>query len=156
MENKKKQLSKSSIKKIILFLLGIPTAYVLSGIIFSSLIGYQSSLNSKLFLAYTWPLDVLDRLNLPGEMIGALFIMFVFSLITYFLSDRIFRAWRLWTGIWLILFAWVTYHAATTIRGGTLAAYPSVDPNGFIPTYLLYVIVSIIVILVTRWREKRS
>lgn len=97
-----------------------------------------------------------------GNYIDALYIVILLlvlsisSVVISFLSDRIFEAWRLWTGIWFIPFITLIYLATTVHGSGGLDAGPSYKGAEFILMFVIYVVISITVILTTFWKEKHN
>lgn len=91
-------------------------------------------------------IDILNSFILTFLSYISVFI-FPFSLITYFLNDRVFRSWIIYTCIWLpvsILFIMLTPNTGAsgtllsiTIRGGVL-----------ILADILFVLISLIIIIV--------
>lgn len=138
-------------RKVIFHLTFWVGLYILFWIIFQG-----SDINYEFFRKYSYLIRLLPG-SFPDLAIISIPLLAIFSTITHYLSDRIFKAWRLWTGIWVIFFIWVVINAINDTESGSgMGVYSAPDPHGFIPTLLLYVIVSIIVILVTRNREKRN
>ena len=118
------------------------------------IVGYPANEQSQALNIYAYPVNFLDRIHISVLSLLVIPLLFVFLAVLHFLSPRIFNAWRSWTGIWLVLFLIVSFIESGS--GGGMGAVGNLSGLFLIPTYFLYVIVSIVVILVTRWREKHG
>lgn len=157
MEEKKQvleYLNKLLSQKKIFIIISIIFAYLISVISLYRIIGYPVNEQSRALNIFAYPVNFLDRIHVSVLSLLVIPLFFVFSVILHFLSNRIFRTWRLWTGIWLILFFFASY--IETGSGGGLGAVGNLSGLFLIPTYFLYILVSMVVIAVTMWREKHG
>ena len=115
-------------------------------------------LASFLFVVFWIVVDRLSLLRYCGEvahtfcrqilsdvMFASIIILpvFIFSLLTYFLKEEIFRAWFRFTYLW-VLFSFIVIFASTDHSGGLLGIS---DQEAFgIITWVLYILISLIII----------
>lgn len=132
-------------KKNILILLSILSAYLVIALFWDN----NRDFYPELFKNFIYPLELIGNTG-----VFAPFVLLPFSIITYFISSRTFYVWRNWTACWLILYGWIMFDSVKNPYHGSLGVYSSIDPYGFVPVFVLYIIVSIVVILVLRSKEK--
>ncbi len=101
------------------------------------------SVNLKLCSSY-YSFKCTSLYNSIGQTFLISIFIFLFTLITYKISERVFRAWSIFTYIWIPL-SMILTSLASEESGGFI--YPSDKALAVMFTIGLYILISIIIIL---------